>query len=134
MPSKTAYKFSLFIALILGLIGFGFIPNSIQEGSAYMYEAEREAEESEEDGEEKIEIRQQNIGSVSLQGKNILAYKTHNTHTSIKAIISNILEGTFDIFFEAQSTAKQLFFSFCPFIAISPRYILFHRLVFYDRA
>lgn len=131
MPSKSSYKFSFFIALILGLLGFGLMPNAIQEGSAYMYEAEREAEEGKEEGEEKIETKQQNIGSVSLKGKNVVVYKTH---TITKTLVSNILEGTFDIFFEAQNTAKQLFFSFCPFIAISPRYILFHRLVFYDRA
>lgn len=133
MPSQTAYKFSLFIALILGLLGFGFIPNST-EGSAYVYETEREAEDTEEEGEDRIEIQQYNIGSVSLQGKNVPVYKTHNTHTSIKAILSNILQGKFDIFFEAKSTLKQVFFSFCQFINVSPRYILFHRLVFYDRA
>lgn len=126
MSSKPIYKLSLLFVLILGMLTSGMLP-SVEGVSNLLYNTEKEIEETEEE-DNKLEVAQHKLGHITAKGKNISFY---DFHKSIIHKMSSVWRETYDIFF-AISIVKKVTPTFIPIITnISPRYILFHRLVFY---
>ena len=126
MSFKPIYKLSLFFILITGMFTFGMLPN-VEGVNSLWYNTEKEIEETEEE-ENKFEFTQHKIGHSVAKGKNISFY---DVHKSITHKMSSVCRETCDIFFHIVAAPKTTATFSSLITNISPRYILFHCLVFY---
>ncbi|MFN0203512.1 MAG: hypothetical protein ACKVTZ_18440 [Bacteroidia bacterium] len=126
---QTAKKLSTCITLILGLLLFGIVPNTTEMENLYSTEREIEEVEREEESD-KLDVAQHKFGHIASKGKNIAFF---DAHSPAQNSMSAAQVGAFDIFFAPIfPQIVSIVTPFAPLMtSISPRYLLFHRLIFY---
>lgn len=121
------YKLSFFLVLTMGIFAFGVLPN-VGISDIIYYNTEKEIEETEQEAE-KYTFAQYEIGQISEKGKNVLLY---DFHIQVQHSILAVWKEAINIFFEINTERSPISFILPTLTSISPRYILFHRLVFYN--
>ena len=111
----------------MGVFAYGILPN-VGISDIIYYNTEKEIEETEEEAE-KYTFAQYEMGQISEKGKNVLLY---DFHVQVKNAVAAVWKETLNTFFEMNTERNPISFILPTFTSISPRYILFHCLVFYN--